>query len=177
MSIADLKLRMRDIPGIETLTQSIQNGQQVFTLNDRTHTFGTGDSEATVEQGIRAAIAAPALVQMAAGRPVTPDVAANAAAALHPALQATMPTPPPATVQSTAHTVTNAGGFASEVRDMIEGHKADMNALLQAHKDHMRAGFDKQIRAARAFGKMAEDVHSAGDEMLAMMGQYTNNLE
>jgi len=176
MSIADLKARMRDIPGIETLTQSIQNGQQIFTLNGRTVTFGAGDSEATVEQGIRAAVAAPALVQMAAGAPVTPDVAANAAVALHPALQAVQVSP--VSNPSPAPAPSTPGAHALTIKDMLSAHSAKLDQILQAQMAALQGVLDEQVNTVvDGVGAVTARVKGHTDDFKAILGQFTNQLE
>jgi hypothetical protein len=59
---------------------------------------------------------------------------------------------------------------------MIEGRKPDMGDLIEGHKAIMQQGFEKQLRAARAFGGLAHAVDQAGDDILAMVGEYTNDL-
>jgi len=165
MGVSDLKLRMADVPGIHSLTMGLEAGRILLRWgNGYVATADAAASDHEIETAIRNAI------QLAPVSSISDKPAAPVAPSPAPASNAQEGKP------VNSPTVTSSGSFAAEVREMIEGHKADMDALMQASKEHMRAGMEKQLRAAKALGKMAGDVHSAGDEMLAMMGQYTNDL-
>jgi hypothetical protein len=81
MSIADLKTRLHDVPGIETLTMTMPAGRQNYNLNGRMIALDASASDFEVEQAIRASLASPAIAQMLAGTPVPPAPAIAAAPA------------------------------------------------------------------------------------------------
>jgi len=61
MGIADLKTRMRDVPGIEGLTMQVQAGKMIFNLNGRDlPPLDVTASDVQVEEAIRNAIATQA---------------------------------------------------------------------------------------------------------------------
>src|SRR6185312_14550550 len=175
---------MRDVPGIESLTLNLTGGQQVFTLNNRQIVFGAGDSDTTVEAGIRAAVAAPAIVSMAAGAPVSAADAANAAAVLHPSVSAQLlPTPSPVQQGTTPVTATSApaastpAAHALTIRDALSGHAAKMDAILQAQVALLNATLDDQLTSVQT-GTTAviSKVKSHTDEFKAILGQFQNDL-
>jgi len=53
MSIADLKTRLHDVPGIETLTMVMEAGRQNYTLNGRVIAVDAAASDFQVEQATR----------------------------------------------------------------------------------------------------------------------------
>lgn len=72
--------------------------------------------------------------------------------------------------------VTGASAAGQSLREMMEEHRKTLADLTGAHMDTMRAGFQKQLQGVNALGKLAEKVNAEGDEFLAMIGQYTNDL-
>jgi len=169
MGIADLKARMRDVPGIDSLTMQIQGGQQVFNLNGRPITFGAGESDAAVEAGIRAAVASPAIVQMAAGAPVTPDMAQAAAVALHPTVAAAV-SPAPAPTSSA-----NPAAAHTTVKQMMADHASKMAELHAGMTELLRAALsEQQNTVATALGNVTSQIKGQTDDFKAMMGQFTN---
>jgi hypothetical protein len=59
MSIADIKARLRSVPGSETLTMKLEGGKQVFTLNGVSAAVGCSASDSEIETAIRSAIRLP----------------------------------------------------------------------------------------------------------------------
>jgi hypothetical protein len=59
MSIADLKTRLHDVPGIETLSMQMLAGQQNYNLDGRVIQVDAAASDVEMEQAIRSAIATP----------------------------------------------------------------------------------------------------------------------
>jgi hypothetical protein len=52
MSIADLKTRLHDVPGIETLTMQMLAGRQNYSVAGRLVSLDAGASDVEVEQAI-----------------------------------------------------------------------------------------------------------------------------
>ena len=69
MGIVDLKTRLHDVPGIETLTMIMQGGRQNYSLNGRTISLDAAASDADVETAIRAAIAKQEMFAGLTGQP------------------------------------------------------------------------------------------------------------
>jgi hypothetical protein len=192
MGISDLKVRMHDVPGIETLTMTMAAGQQKFVLNGRTISFSAGDSDAAVEAGIRAAVASPAIVQMATGT-TTPDTAAAAAVALHPTIAAqiapsvsllpsvspTMTTPAPVAAPTVAPTATPTApaAHALTIKDALADHAQKLDQILQAQFVILRSALDDQINTVQGgTDAVISGVKSHTDEFKAILGQFSNQL-
>jgi hypothetical protein len=159
LSIADLKLRLADVQGIETLSMNIEGGKIMLR-------WGVGylaavdatASDAEIETAIRAMAKLPPLN-------LIPDRPAAA--------------PAPAPVQtsgSSSMSVTGAAAAGQSLREMMEEHRKTLADLTGAHMDKMREGFAKQLQGVNALGKLADKVHAEGDEFLSLIGQYTNDL-
>lgn len=158
MSIADLKTRLADVPGISDLVMNFEGGRILLRWgagsSSYSATVSNGASDAEVEAAIRAAIKLPPVA-------LIPDK--PAAAGVQP--------------QGGAMSVTGAGAAGQSLRELMEGHRRTLEDLTAAHMDKMREGFAKQLQGVQALGRLADKVHAEGDEFLALIGQYTNDLE
>ncbi|NEU94789.1 hypothetical protein [Bradyrhizobium uaiense] len=70
MSIRYLKERLRDVPGIETLTMQMLAGRQIYSFVGRVVAVDAAASDAEVMTAIRAAVSSDAIAQIPAGTPV-----------------------------------------------------------------------------------------------------------
>jgi hypothetical protein len=158
MSIADLKTRLADVPGISSLIMNIDGGRILLRWGAGASSYSAsvpnGASDADVEDAIRAAIKLPSVS-------LIPEN--SAAADVQP--------------QGGAMSVTGAGAAGQSLRELMEGHRRTLEDLTAAHMDKMREGFAKQLQGIQALGRLADKVHAEGDEFLALIGQYTNDLE
>lgn len=161
MSIADLKTRLAEVPGISSLTMNIDDidgGGILLRWGEGTSSYSAsvpnGASDADIEDAIRAAIKLPSVS-------LIPEK--SAAADVQP--------------QGGAMSVTGAGAAGQSLRELMEGHRRTLEDLTAAHMDKMREGFAKQLQGVQALGRLADKVHAEGDEFLSLIGQYTNDLE
>ncbi len=155
MSIADLKARMADVPGIETLTMGFEAGRIVLRWGAYAASVDAAASDQDIETAVRDAIKLPPVTMI-------PDKPALGAAA----------------VQTTVKpmSVTGASAAGQSLRELMEDNRRQLADLTAAHMDTMRAGFAKQLQGVQALGRLADKVHSEGDDFLALIGQYTNDL-
>ncbi|WP_092029874.1 hypothetical protein [Bradyrhizobium sp. OK095] len=151
-------MRLADIPGIETLTMSIEGGKIMLR-------WGAGylaavsatASDGEIETAIRAMSKLPPL-NLIPDRPAPAPVPAAQPSGVSPM------------------SVTGAAAAGQSLREMMEEHRKTLADLTGAHMDKMREGFAKQLQGVNALGKLADKVHAEGDEFLALIGQYTNDL-
>lgn len=156
MSVADLKLRLADVPGIETLAMGLEAGWIKLRWGAHSAAVDAAASDAEIEAAIRNAIKLPPV-------DLIPD----------------RPSPAPAPVQpsgGSSMSVTGASAAGQSLREMMEEHRKTLADLTGAHMDKMREGFAKQLQGVQALGKLAEKVHQEGDDFLSLIGQYTNDL-
>jgi hypothetical protein len=157
MSINDLKTRLRDIPGTQNLTMVLEAGRIVLRwAESMVASADASSSDAELEAAVRNAAKLPPVAMI-------PDKPIPAAA-------------PIAHEGKPMADITGGASLGASIRDMIEDHKRQMADLIEGHKATMVQGFEKQIRAARAVGSLAAAVDRAGDDLLALVGQYTNEL-
>jgi type IV secretory pathway VirB10-like protein len=171
MSIADLKTRLHDAPGIETLTMQIIAGRQNYSVAGRLVSLDVAASDQALEEAIRAAIASPAVARMPAGTPIPPAIAPAPAANVQAAPTAPATAPKPAT--SSGH----PGSAASAVQDMMQEHVRLMRVIDAASLESLRISLERQRRAMSAApSKIAEKIDGQTDDFLSIMGQFTNDL-
>lgn len=172
MSIADLKIRMRDVPGISGLTMQMLGGRQNFGINGHLVAVDAGASEVEAEKAIRAALASPAVAQMPAGTPIQ----ASPSAALIPAV--TTLAPAPAQPKAVSMTTPQSGGFATQIKAMIEDARAGI-AKAQADglakvKDAVSKLDEAKTATANVATNMAATIESEASSVLAELGQISN---
>lgn len=160
MSIAELKERFRDIPGIENLTVRLEGGQQVFSLGGR-FTVGLPPlaTDAEIETALRAVV--PALAPTSAALPIV--------TILQPIVTAASP--------ATGAHMTNPVTAGLTVKEVMEGHAANMQQIMQAQVQLLKLAADRQALAvSTAVGSVADKINAQTDEFQAMMGQFTNGI-
>ncbi|WP_316214146.1 hypothetical protein [Bradyrhizobium sp. SZCCHNR2032] len=147
---------MADVPGIETLTMGFEAGRITLRWGAYAASVDAAASDGDVETAIRNAIKLPPVTMI-------PDKPAPAAVAR-----------PQTKVQPMS--VTGASAAGQSLRELMEDNRRQLADLTAAHMDTMRAGFAKQLQGVQALGRLADKVHSEGDDFLALIGQYTNDL-
>lgn len=160
MSIAELKDRFRDIPGIENLTMRLEGGQQVFSLGGAFVSTPPLAMDAEIGAALRTIAPVPgSTIPVAA--PFAPSVsAAPAPVATAPAAPLAPPTP------AAAHLTMKA---------MMENHMRGMAQLQETQAALVQLSMDRQMRAvSEALGSVAQTIDGQTDDFLAMMGQITN---
>jgi hypothetical protein len=188
MGIFHLKERMRDVPGIESLTMTMVAGEQRYTLNGRDIVVPSSASDFDVEKAIRAAITSAAVAQI----PVAPDpatpVGAGAVQAAVDAPAAPTATPlPPVTINAPANApapsspgvapVSSPASVGLTVKAMMEEHTRLMGDIHAAQLEILRATLNQQRNSvATSVGNVAAKIAAQTDEFNAIMGQFANDL-
>jgi hypothetical protein len=165
-NIHDLKLRLADVPGIEGLTMTPIGGRQVFGFDGL---IVAVDPTAT-DQEIDAAIRATA--DMAKfGR----SLESKQSASLIPSV-ALNPEPRKAEPMSAP----KPGSFAADLRAMMDEAR---EGVAQARRDgKARVGEavsmlnDAKVATAHVAGKMADAIKSEASDVMAELGQISNDL-
>jgi hypothetical protein len=173
MSIADLKTRLHDVPGIETLTMTMLAGRQNYNLNGRVIALDASASDFEVEKAVRDAIASPAIAQMPAGTPIPPAPAIAPAPAAN--VQAPAPASPAPAPTSSASGYPASG--AHTVKQVLEEHARGMAELQATQLELLRATLSGQHQTvAGAMGGVVDKIKRQTDDYLSIMGQFTNDL-
>lgn len=84
--------------------------------------------------------------------------------------------PPPVPRPSRPVSVTGASHAGLSLKAMMEKHKARIASMLEDNLGKVQAGFDKQMQGATAVGTLGDKVNAEGDDLLAAVGQFTNDL-
>ncbi|WP_316219397.1 hypothetical protein [Bradyrhizobium sp. SZCCHNR2026] len=146
---------MADVPGIEALTMGFESGRIMLRWGAYAASVDAAASDGDVEMAIRNAIKLPP-VTMISDKPA--------------------PGAPVAQTTAKSASVTGASAAGQSLREIMEDNRRQLADLTAAHMDTMRAGFAKQLQGVQALGRLADKVHSEGDDFLALIGQYTNDL-
>jgi hypothetical protein len=169
VSISELKLRLADVPGIETLTMQLIGGRQVFGFNGLIAAVDPMATDQEIETAIRDAAD---LAKFGRG-PAEKQAAATDSAALIPSVQLAPATNP---TGAKPMSVTGAGHAGLKLRELMDAHKRRIAQLLDDNLAKVQAGFDKQLQGAAAVGTLGDKVNAEGDDLLASVGQFTNDL-
>ncbi|WP_315731622.1 MULTISPECIES: hypothetical protein [unclassified Bradyrhizobium] len=160
MSIAELRDRLRDIPGIETMTMQTVMGRQLFGLNGKLIGVPVTADDAEIERVIRLAISSDK-----AG-----EIIPSPSAALLPELTQTKPEP----------RATMSGSFAASIKAMVDAAKADLEQAKADGLAEVQGAIGKLGEAKSAVkhvtGSMARSIHGQVDDIMAELGQITNDL-
>ncbi|UGA46649.1 hypothetical protein HU230_0011655 [Bradyrhizobium quebecense] len=157
MSIADLKVRMSDIPGIETLTMRLEAGRILLSWGAYTAAVDASASDNEIEAAIRNAIKLPPVS-------LIPDKPAPVASPAAPQEQAAMSASNPASVGQT-------------VKAMMDEHVKLMGQIHAAQLEILRSNLaDQRQTVATGVGAVANTIAAQTDEFKSIMGQYANNL-
>jgi len=160
MSVADLKTRMADVPGIHSLTMAIEAGRIMLRWGDHSAAVDATASDVEIEAAIRDAIKLP---------PV----------ALIPEKQnagETMPSAVPAQPSSKPMSTQPAHAGLS-VKQMMEDHAKQMADIHAAQIEILKSTLARQRdTVANAVGTVASKIDAQTDEFLSIMGQFANDL-
>lgn len=154
MSVADLKARLADVPGIENLSMELQGGRILLRWGAYTASVDASASNAEIEAAVRDAIKLPPL-SMIPDKPAAP-VVAPAAPAASPA----------------GHT----GSVAQSVAQIMESHVRLMAEAHAANVARLQVSLQRQRDALQTVGNFADKIDGQTDDFLSVMGQYTNAL-
>ena len=157
MSIADLKVRLADVPGIETLSMALEAGRIMLRWGTiYSASVDAAASDADIEAAIRNAIKLPA-ASLIQEKP-----AAIAA---------------PASSKDVSSTVNNPASAGASVKALMEDHVRMMGDIHQAQLRILESSLARQRETvAGAVGKVAEKIDGQTEDFLAIMGQYANDL-
>jgi hypothetical protein len=169
MSIQSLKERLRDVPGIETLTMRLIGGRQTFGFDGLLVATDLSAAESQIETAIRDAVQnrlAPAPVTQSSD--LIPPVT----------LQGASSQPLPAPTKADSMSVAGTGGFASNLRAQIEAAKGrmaqgqtDASAKVAAGIAKLDAAMATSTQVATSVAKSFED---EADALLSEIGQFSN---
>ena len=156
MSIHDLKTRMADVAGINTLTMSLEAGRIVLRWDGYLAAVDASASDAEIEAAVRNAIKLPPLSLI----PEKP-----AAMAASPSFNG---------VSSMSSSPASAG---ASVKALMEDHVRMMGDIHQAQLRILESSLARQRETvAGAVGKFAEKIDGQTEDFLAIMGQFANDL-
>lgn len=165
-TIADLKTRLADVPGIETLTLTIIGGRYVFGFNGLIAAVDPLASDQEIDTAIREAADVAKFGRSAADKQTAallPSVSLNS----EPRKVKPMTTPAP-------------GSFAASLRALMDDARA---GVAQAKVDGMAqvqeaVGDLHQVKASvvHVTGKMAQSIKDEAADIRAELGQISNDL-
>ena len=157
MSIADLKVRLADVQGVETLTMGLEAGRIMLRWGaGYSALVDAAASDADIEAAIRNAIKLPA-VFLIQDKP------------------AAIATPAPSSGVSS--TVNNPASAGASVKALMEDHVRMMGDIHQAQLRILESSLARQRETvAGAVGKVAEKIDGQTEDFLAIMGQFANDL-
>lgn len=150
MGVADLRLKLADVPAIDTLTMSMQGGQIVLHWGEYSAQVGSFASDAQIEAAIRNAIKLPPVTLIATAAPATVGVK------------------PMAT------------GFAAGLKQMmdearagVEKARSDGLATVQEAVGKLDAAKTATTNVA---GNIAKTIEDEAASVMAELGQISNDL-
>ena len=156
MSIHDLKTRMADVAGIESLSMALEAGRIMLRWDGCSAMVDAAASDAEIEAAIRNAIKVPSVSLI----PDKPE------AVLAPA---------PSKGSSTMST--NPAGAGASVKALMEDHVRMMGEIQAAQIEILRSTLAQQRNSVTAaVGSVAAKIAAQTDEFNAIMGQFTNDL-
>lgn len=166
MSIEALKTRLRDVPGINTLTMTSLLGRQNFGFNGL---IASVDANATVQE-IEDAIRNAAAV---AERPLEPI-----ATALNDMLASPTPLPTVNLTETKPMTPPAPGSFAASIRAMMDEAKS---GLAQARTDGLaKVGTavaklgEAKAAVTQVSGSLAKTMEDEANSVMSELGQFSN---
>lgn len=149
MGVHELKQALRDIPGVESLTLvNLPNGNQRVTIAGQSVDVSPTASNAEITLAFQ-----------------HPNVTITPL----PAPVAYMPAP---TTRTTAMSITGAAPAALSIKDLI----ANSRQTVKAAHDKLIANAGKVNDAAAALNGLGDDLGKEGDDLMAMIGQFKNDL-
>lgn len=156
MSIADLKMRLADVPGIETLAMALEAGRIALRWGTSySASVDAAASDADIEAAIREAIKLPPVS-------LIPDKPARIA-----------PAPP----NGVSRMSSNPASAGASVKALMEDHVRIMGDIHQAQLRILESSLARQRETvAGTVGKVAEKIDGQTEDFLAIMGQFANDL-
>ena len=156
MSVADLKNRLADVPGIHSLSMSLDRGVIALRWGDRHEAVvGAAASDSEIETAVRNASKLP---------PMSPILDKPAPAAAPTAQEGKPMSANPADTMGALDRV-----MSDHVKQMADIHAAQLR-ILEASLARQRD------TVARGVGSFAEKIDGQTDDFAAMMSRYTNGF-
>jgi hypothetical protein len=156
MGVHDLKNRMADVVGIETLTMGLEAGRIVLRWDAYSATVEASASDAEIETAVRNAIRLPPLNMI----PEKPEAIRS-----------------PVTSKEAPTMSTNPASAGASVKQMMEEHTRMMGEIQQAQLRILEGTLARQRETvAGAVGKIAQQIDGQTDEFLSALGQFSNDL-
>ena len=156
MSVADLKARLADVPGIETLSMRLEAGRILLWWGNWSAAVEAAASDGDIETAIRNAIRLP---------PVT----------LIPDKPIPAPVPEASKVQPMSET--NPASVGQTVQTMMGEHVKLMGEIHAAQLEILKSTLANQRQSvSTAIGSVASKIAEQTDEFNAIMGQFSNSL-
>lgn len=156
LSVADLKLRLADVPGVETLSMALEAGKIVLRWGAYSAAVDAAASDAEIEAAVRNAVKLPPV-------DLIPDPPAPAAVPAEPSGSSSMSVNPADTMSALDRVMSD------HVRQMADIHAAQIK-ILEASLARQRD------TVANGVGAMAQKIDSQTDDFAAMMARYTNSV-
>jgi hypothetical protein len=151
VSVADLKSRLADVPGIQTLTMAIEAGRIMLRWGDHSAAVDVTASDAEIEAAIRNASKLPPVS-------LIPD---------KPAPVLAQPSGKPMSV--------NPADTMNALDAVMTDHVRMMGDIHAAQLEILKATLARQRDSiAKGVGSMAQQIDSQTDAFEAMMSRYTN---
>lgn len=163
---AAVKARLADVPGIDGMSVSNIAGRMQFGMDGKIAAVDENATDADIDAAIRATFGSNALKTLTA--PLTS--ATLPVVALAPAAAPSTAVVP--AKETAAVSVTGASHVGTSLKDMLTQRKAKISA---AH-DKLSANFDKLDVATAALDTLGDKVGSEADDLLSVVGQFTNDL-
>lgn len=149
MSVHELKQALSAVPGVESLTLGYApNGNELVTIAGRTVEVSPGASNEDIALAFR-------------GGQTTPI----------PTVAFVAPPIPPQT-RTKSMSITGAAPAALSIKDLI----ANSRQTVKAAHDKLIANAGKVNDAAAALNGLGDDLGKEGDDLMAMIGQFKNDL-
>lgn len=164
MSIADLKSRLADVPGIDALNMKLEAGKILLQWGaGYAATVNAAASDHEIEVAVREAIKLP---------PVTTIPEKQAGVTVPSA----SPAQPSEGAKVSAATASTAATHLN-IQQMMERHGGVLAEMQQAALAAVQVALDRQATAVLSSGtNLASKIDGQTDDFLAMMGQYSNSI-
>lgn len=155
-----LKARLNDLSGLSALSVTNIGGRMVFGFNGLLAAIDPRSTIDDAERAIRKVYANPPAPPPAPIQIQTPMIAsaATAATTIQP--------------QGKSMSITGAAPATLSIKQMIEASRQ----TVQAAHQKLTTNAAKVQQAAAALDSLGDDLGKEGDDLLAMVGQYKNDL-
>lgn len=149
MSVADLKSRLADVPGIETLTMAVDAGRINLRWGEYLASVDAAATDHDIEVAVRNANRLPS-VALIPDKPASP---ANGAPTMS----------------------TNPASAVSAVETLMQGHMKAMAEIQETQLRILESTLTRQRdTVAGSVGRIAERIASQTDDFEAMMSRFGN---